>query len=716
MAEFNQLPNPNQQNSELIGQQLAQTQTQPTPQTQTQPTPQTQTQPTPQTQTQPTPQIQTQPTPQTQTQPNIRDIIETVGTLVTIMSAIVALIWWCRKYHRTSKFPVDTTPFKVLPPNSDILSIVFSGDKKNPLADAAIKYQQRLSDRDIKQELIEQLETNSWLLILGRTGLGKTREAAEVAQVFNKEGWTVLYLKDWEWLDLPTRKQLQELAQNRKILFLLDDLNRKMAFGLKDKSPKAENSPLEPLSRPLQTRLLEVITEYQERCDQVKVIATARNETQPDNNKKISEWDKLQRDKYADFWQKFTDFKLPPPEDDAIIKLFKDTIPKTGIAADEAEYITIARRNDSTFRNAVENLARMKNRGLAFTVENYRDTLTESWNERYQNAIDKYPIAKHIYDAIDLLRQIGIPLAKTTVIPTTKLLMGVKKWQFWRNKSISQALGYLAEGKQNIYQPRDGQIEAKGNNIELKSSYVLELYNLFYPQKSTEFTEKIPTLWALLISLDADNHYPQVINLCNYFIDNFDNNSELLWILWGTKGVALGDLGRHEEAIASFDKALEIKPDNDQAWYNRGIALDNLGSYQEAIASYNQALEIKPDKDQAWYNRGIALGNLGSYEDAIASYDKALEIKPDKDQAWNNRGVALGNLGRYEEEIASYDKALEFKPDKDQAWNNRGVALGNLGSYQEAIASYDKALELNPDNDQARNNRSIALKKLGKSD
>ena len=88
--------------------------------------------------------IQAQPTPQPQTQPNIIDI-KTVGTLVTIMSTIVALIWWYLKKRRTSKFPVDTTPFQVLPPpNSDILSVVFPGDGENPLADAAIKYQQSL--------------------------------------------------------------------------------------------------------------------------------------------------------------------------------------------------------------------------------------------------------------------------------------------------------------------------------------------------------------------------------------------------------------------------------------------------------------------------------------------------------------------------------------------------------------------------------------------
>ena len=183
---------------------------------------------------------------------------------------------------------------------------------------------------------------------------------------------------------------------------------------------------------------------------------------------------------------------------------------------------------------------------------------------------------------------------------------------------------------------------------------------------------------------------------------------------WYNRGIALVILGRSEEAIASYDKALEIKPDKDEAWYNRGNALDNLGRSEEAIASWDKALEIKPDQDEGWYNRGIALVILGRSEEAIASYDKALEIKPDDDQAWNNRGVALDNLGRYEEAIASWDKALEIKPDKDEAWYNRGNALVILGRSEEAIASYDKALEIKPDDDQAWNNRGNALVILGR--
>jgi tetratricopeptide (TPR) repeat protein/CHAT domain-containing protein len=183
---------------------------------------------------------------------------------------------------------------------------------------------------------------------------------------------------------------------------------------------------------------------------------------------------------------------------------------------------------------------------------------------------------------------------------------------------------------------------------------------------------------------------------------------------WYNRGSALDDLGRFEDAIASWDRALEIKPDDHLAWYNRGVALGNLGRFEQAIASYDRALEIKPDDHLAWYNRGVALGNLGRFEQAIASWDRALEIKPDYHEAWGNRGVALHKLGRLEEAIASYDKALEIKPDDHEAWHNRGVALADLGRYEDAIASYDRALEFKPDYHEAWHNRGVALYSLGR--
>jgi len=183
---------------------------------------------------------------------------------------------------------------------------------------------------------------------------------------------------------------------------------------------------------------------------------------------------------------------------------------------------------------------------------------------------------------------------------------------------------------------------------------------------------------------------------------------------WVNRGNALRNLGRIEEAIASYDQALKIKPDDPDAWVNRGNALRNLGRIEEALASYDQALEIKPDYPEAWYNRGNALRNLGRIEEAIASYEQALKIKSDYYDAWNNRGIALDNLGRLEEAIASYDNALEIKPDYPDAWNNRGIALRQLGRLEEAITSFDEALKIKPDVHQAWYNRGNALRNLGR--
>ncbi len=46
------------------------------------------------------------------------------------------------------------------------------------------------------------------------------------------------------------------------------------------------------------------------------------------------------------------------------------------------------------------------------------------------------------------------------------------------------------------------------------------------------------------------------------------------------------------------DHALSINPQYDSAWNNRGIALDDLGRKEEAIASYDRALELNPDNSK----------------------------------------------------------------------------------------------------------------------
>ena len=70
------------------------------------------------------------------------------------------------------------------------------------------------------------------------------------------------------------------------------------------------------------------------------------------------------------------------------------------------------------------------------------------------------------------------------------------------------------------------------------------------------------------------------------------------------------ELKRHDEALASYDRALTLRPDYAEAHYNRGNALEELKRHDEALASYDRALTLRPDHAEALNNRGIALQEL----------------------------------------------------------------------------------------------------------
>jgi predicted O-linked N-acetylglucosamine transferase (SPINDLY family) len=162
-------------------------------------------------------------------------------------------------------------------------------------------------------------------------------------------------------------------------------------------------------------------------------------------------------------------------------------------------------------------------------------------------------------------------------------------------------------------------------------------------------------------------------------------------------GTALLKLGQHNEALESFDRALAIKGDDFDVLVNRGTALGGLGRYDEAVASYDKALAIKRDHSELLYNRGLALTRGGRHDEAIDSYQAALVRNPEHADAHCSLGFALHACGRYLEALASFDRALVLRADHANALQGRGAALARLKRYFEAITTYERALSLEPD-------------------
>ena len=135
-------------------------------------------------------------------------------------------------------------------------------------------------------------------------------------------------------------------------------------------------------------------------------------------------------------------------------------------------------------------------------------------------------------------------------------------------------------------------------------------------------------------------------------------------------------MGKFEAAIASWDKALVLKPDNSETWYNRGLALANLKRFEEAIASWDKTLEFQPDNTEAWYNRAVALQTIKRFTEAIANYDKIIALNPDDPNLY-------------------YQKACIYALEK-QAGDRTRQPEALAAITDKAIENLSKAIELNP--------------------
>ena len=141
-------------------------------------------------------------------------------------------------------------------------------------------------------------------------------------------------------------------------------------------------------------------------------------------------------------------------------------------------------------------------------------------------------------------------------------------------------------------------------------------------------------------------------------------------IAHGSLGRAYQDLGRLEEAIREYKKAIEIFPNNYKAYYNLGVIYDRQGALKEAVANYKRTIAINPAFIDAQFNLGNIYHNQGLLEEAIQQYRKVTELDPTDFEARNNLGVAYARQGKLDKAIAQWEKVLEIEPQNKSAGEN----------------------------------------------
>ena len=154
--------------------------------------------------------------------------------------------------------------------------------------------------------------------------------------------------------------------------------------------------------------------------------------------------------------------------------------------------------------------------------------------------------------------------------------------------------------------------------------------------------------------------------------------------------------GNNENAIAQYNKALELSSEDERIYYNIGLILLRQKKNDKAMEFFEKAIKEDPEFIRAYL--GIAGVYLlkKDFEKARKYYNKALNIDPDNALIYFSLGKICNMKGKYGKAIVILRKAIELDPKLLKAYNQLGIVYFKLKEYDNCIKVCKEAIKINP--------------------
>ncbi len=185
-----------------------------------------------------------------------------------------------------------------------------------------------------------------------------------------------------------------------------------------------------------------------------------------------------------------------------------------------------------------------------------------------------------------------------------------------------------------------------------------------------------------------------------------DQRHEPLRKRWMTALGTFGDRfftgGDLQRAVRTYQKALEVQPDDPAVLLNLGLAQTYARNLPNAVTSFTRSLDAEPRQALAWTNLGLALEEQGDLAAAKTAYEKAIEVKPDEALAHFNLGNAFLRRDEFDSAASQYETAIEFDPNNEQAYIYLARAYVGQREPRRALAAARRWLQFAPQNPRAQ--------------
>ena len=162
-----------------------------------------------------------------------------------------------------------------------------------------------------------------------------------------------------------------------------------------------------------------------------------------------------------------------------------------------------------------------------------------------------------------------------------------------------------------------------------------------------------------------------------------------------------------EEAYRLYEQTIRLDPNYAQAHFNRGVLRINDGKPAEAAQDFERTVAIDPKHTKAWFNLGLLASRRDDTEKAANAYGHAVEVDPMNTKARLNLATALSDLKRYDDAILVGRETVRRIPNLAAAWYNLAIAFSEAGRSGEAKKAYEKVLKLEPKHARAWQNLGV---------
>jgi arylsulfatase A-like enzyme/Tfp pilus assembly protein PilF len=169
-----------------------------------------------------------------------------------------------------------------------------------------------------------------------------------------------------------------------------------------------------------------------------------------------------------------------------------------------------------------------------------------------------------------------------------------------------------------------------------------------------------------------------------------------------------------EETIEECKEALKIDPEYSAAIFTLAQAYKKQKKYDEAIAGFDRIVQIDSRDPKPHVNLGAIYTEIKEYDNAIAHLEQAIVIDPEHNaMAHNLLGSVYLEQKMLEPAEEEFRVALKMRPRIPDAHYNLGVLYEEKGDLKEAMEEYKKEIEIHPNAYPAHFNLALLYRKMG---